>query len=70
MIVYIFSFVDRQILGLLVNPIKRDLGISDTYMSYLMGFTFAVFYTFFGIPLGRAADSMSRRAGVRSLRKW
>ncbi len=60
-LVYVFSFIDRQILSLLVRPIRRDLGISDTEMSLLMGFTFAVFYTFFGIPLGRLADSRSRR---------
>lgn len=61
MVIYVFSFVDRQILSLLVGPIRRDLGISDTQMSLLMGFSFAVFYTFFGIPLGRLADSRSRR---------
>ena len=61
-IVYIFSFIDRQILNLLVGPIRRDLGISDTQMSWLMGTSFAVFYTFFGIILGRLADSRSRRS--------
>jgi MFS family permease len=60
--VYVFSFIDRQILVLLVTPIKRDLGINDTQMSLLMGFSFAVFYTFFGIPMGRLADSRSRRS--------
>jgi MFS family permease len=55
-LIYVFSFIDRQILNLLVGPIRRDLQISDTGMSLLMGFTFAVFYTFFGIPLGRLAD--------------
>ncbi len=60
--VYIFSFIDRQILNLLVRPIRRDLGISDTQMSLLMGFSFAVFYTVFGLPLGRLADSRSRRS--------
>jgi MFS family permease len=60
MIVYIFSFMDRQILGLLVGPIKADLNISDTQMSLLMGFSFALFYTIFGIPLGRLADSKNR----------
>src|SRR6478609_4162482 len=59
---YVVSFVDRQILSLLAEPIERDLGIGDTAMSLLMGFSFAVFYTFFGIPLGRLADSRSRRA--------
>lgn len=58
---YVFSFVDRQILSLLVAPIQRDLGIGEKQMSLLMGTTFAVFYTFFGIPLGRLADSWSRR---------
>ena len=61
MVVYVFSFMDRQILGLLVGPIKRDLDISDTQLSYLMGLSFAVFYTFFGMPMGRLADSVSRR---------
>ena len=60
--VYIFSFIDRQILSLLVRPLRRDLGISDTQVSVLMGFSFAVFYTFCGIPLGRLADTRSRRS--------
>ncbi|TDU28454.1 putative MFS family arabinose efflux permease [Panacagrimonas perspica] len=58
---YMLSFIDRQILSLLVAPIRRDLDISDTQMSLLMGFSFALFYTFFGIPLGRLADTASRR---------
>jgi MFS family permease len=58
---YVVSFIDRQILNLLVGPIERDLGIGDTEMSLLMGFSFAVFYTLFGIPLGRLADTRSRR---------
>lgn len=62
MVIHVFSFIDRQILGLLVEPIKADLDISDTQMSYLMGFSFALFYTLFGIPIGRLADSKSRRA--------
>lgn len=60
--VYIFSFIDRTILNLLVAPIRRDLNINDTQMSLLMGTAFAFFYTFFGIPLGRMADSMNRRS--------
>jgi len=43
MIIYVFSFVDRQILSLLVDPIEADLGLSDTQISYLGGFTFALF---------------------------
>lgn len=61
-LVYVFSFIDRQILNLLVAPIRKDLGITDTQMSLLMGFSFAVFYTFFGIILGRLADTKSRRS--------
>jgi MFS family permease len=60
--VYVFSFIDRQILNLLVRPIRRDLGISDTQMSLLMGLGFAVFYTFCGIPLGWLVDRKSRRS--------
>ncbi len=60
-IAYFFSFIDRQILNLLVAPIRRDLGISDTQMSLLMGVSFASFYTLFGLPIGRLADRVSRR---------
>ncbi len=63
-VAYIFAFMDRQILNLLVRPIRRDLGISDTQMSLLMGFSFAIFYSFFGFPLGRLADFKSRRTIV------
>ena len=59
-LVYMFSFLDRQILNLLVAPVRRDLHISDTQMSLLSGFAFALFYVAFGIPLGRVADSRSR----------
>lgn len=64
LVIYVFSFIDRQILSLLVGPIRRDLDISDTQMSLLMGFSFALFYTFFGIPMGRLADTRSRRAVI------
>jgi MFS family permease len=61
-LVYVFSFIDRQIMSLLVRPLRRDLGITDIQVSILMGFGFAVFYTFCGIPLGRLADTRSRRS--------
>jgi MFS family permease len=61
MVAYVLSFIDRQILNLLVGPIRRDLMISDTQMSLLMGLSFALFYTVCGIPLGRLADTKSRR---------
>jgi len=57
---YVVSFLDRQILTLLVDPIKRDLAISDTMVSLLHGFTFAIFYTVLGFPLGRMADRRNR----------
>jgi MFS family permease len=56
------AFVDRQILGLLVGPIRRDLGVTDTQMGVLYGLAFALFYTLLGIPIARAADRGSRRA--------
>ena len=60
-LVYVFSFLDRQIFSLIVGPLRRDLHISDTQVSLLQGFSFAVFYTFFGIPIGRLADVYNRR---------
>ena len=60
-VVYVFNFIDRSILGILVEPIKRDLGVSDTLMGFLGGIAFAVFYTLLGIPIARLADRGSRR---------
>ena len=57
----ISSFLDRQILALLVMPIKRDMHLTDTQVSLLMGLSFALFYTLFGILIGRFADKKSRR---------
>ena len=61
LIAYTLSFVDRTILTLLVEPIKRDLGLSDTQISLLHGLAFAIFYTALGIPIARLADRASRR---------
>jgi MFS family permease len=58
---YTISFVDRQIMALLIQPIKADLQINDTQIGLLHGLAFAVFYTLFGIPIGRMADSKSRK---------
>jgi len=60
-VVYVFNFIDRSILGILVQPIKEDLGVSDTAMGFLGGIAFATFYTFLGIPIARMADRGSRR---------
>ena len=59
-VTYTFNFIDRQI-GILVEPIKRDLGVSDTFMGLLTGLAFAVFYTLMGIPIARIADRANRR---------
>lgn len=56
-----FATIDRSILSLLVEPIKGDLGISDTGMSLLIGFAFVFFYAFLGLPIARLADIHSRR---------
>lgn len=58
---YTVSFIDRQIMALMVEPIRRDLGISDTQMSLLLGLAFAIFYTLLGLPIARLADRYSRR---------
>ncbi|HLI84331.1 MAG TPA: MFS transporter [Bryobacteraceae bacterium] len=59
--IYMLSYVDRVILSLLVAPMKRDLGISDTQVGLLQGLAFGLFYTFMGLPLGRMADTWNRR---------
>jgi len=61
MLVYVFNFLDRQILSILAERIKADLRISDAEMGFLYGTAFAVFYALFGIPLGRLADVWDRR---------
>ena len=60
-IVYIFNFIDRQILSILAEEIKADLGLSDADIGFLYGTAFAVFYAVFGIPLGKLADVWNRR---------
>lgn len=61
-VVYVFNFIDRQVLAILLESIKADLGVSDTWMGFLSGFAFALFYTFAGIPIARWADRSSRRS--------
>ena len=61
MLAYTFSFLDRQILNLMVGPIKRDLGISDFQFSLMAGGAFGLFYTLMGLPLGWLADRCNRK---------
>ena len=58
---YIVSFLDRQLLALVVEDVKADLVLTDTQVSLLLGFAFALFYTTMGIPIGRLADKKSRK---------
>ena len=60
-IVYIFNFIDRNILSILSQEIQKDLGVSDAEMGFLYGTVFAVFYAVFGIPLARFADVYVRK---------
>ena len=65
-VAFIFSFIDRIIIALLVDPIKRDLEITDVGIGLLQGLYFAVFYTVVGLPIGRWADRYSRRLIIGS----
>jgi MFS family permease len=55
------SIIDRQILALMIGPVKRDLGVSDTLMGLLGGLAFTLFYTLLTWPMARLADRSSRR---------
>ena len=59
-VAYVLSYVDRAILGLLVEPIKAQLHLSDEQMGYLIGPAFAIFYATIGLPLGWLADRKRR----------
>jgi len=58
---YVLSFVDRQILGLMVDPIRRSLDLSDLQIGLLQGVAFALLYATMGVPFGMAVDRWSRR---------
>ncbi|QSR20164.1 MFS transporter [Novosphingobium sp. KA1] len=61
MVAYTFSFLDRQILNLMVGPIKADLAITDTQFAMLTGGAFGIFYTVMALPIGWLADRVSRK---------
>jgi predicted MFS family arabinose efflux permease len=60
-VVYVFNFIERQILVILQESIKKDLHLSDTQLGLMSGFTFALFYVSFGIPIARLADKRNRK---------
>lgn len=69
--VYVFNFIDRQILVILQESIKQELDLSDTQLGLMSGFTFAIFYVSFGIPIARLADKGNRRNIIAiSLTVW
>jgi predicted MFS family arabinose efflux permease len=73
LVVYIFNFLDRQIVNILAEPISRDLDLNDTQIGLMTGLAFAVFYTFLGLPLARFADKPSTdrtRLIAASLSVW
>ena len=65
LLVYIFNFLDRQIVNILAEPISRDLDLSDTQIGLMTGVAFAAFYTLLGLPIARYADNpKTNRVGL------
>ncbi len=63
LVVYVFNFLDRQIVNILAEPIRKDLGLSDTQIGLMTGLAFALFYTVLGLPIARYADRPSTDRG-------
>ena len=61
LLVYGMSMIDRQIMGVLIEPIKKEMGVSDSAMGLLTGLAFALFYSILAVPFGRFADRTNRR---------
>lgn len=71
LLVYTFNFLDRQILGILAQPIKADLGLSDAEFGAIGGLAFALLYSVLGVPLAYLADKTSRSGVIAgSLAVW
>ncbi|MGL4543373.1 MAG: MFS transporter, partial [Polymorphobacter sp.] len=68
LIVYVFNFIDRQIVNILAESIKNDLGLSDTQLGLMTGLAFALLYTILGVPIARYADKPhTNRVGLITL---
>lgn len=60
LVIYVFNFLDRQVVNILAEPIKIELGLADWQLGMLTGLAFAVFYTFLGLPIARLAERSNR----------
>jgi len=60
LIIYTLNFLDRQVVNILAEPIKRDLGLADWQLGMMTGLAFAIFYTVLGIPIARIAETKNR----------
>ncbi|WP_300529843.1 MFS transporter [Maricaulis sp.] len=60
LVVYILNFLDRQVVNILAEPIKNDLGLADWQLGALTGLAFALFYTVLGLPIARLAERADR----------
>lgn len=59
--IYVFNYIDRHLMAILIEPVKAEFAISDTQIGLLSGLTFALFFTLFGFPLGRLSDRIGRK---------
>ncbi len=64
--IYVINFLDRQVINILAEPIKEDLGLADWQLGLMSGLAFAVFYTFLGIPIARLAERKNRAVIIGS----
>lgn len=64
--IYVVNFLDRQVVNILAEPIKNDLGLADWQLGLMSGLAFAIFYTFLGIPIARLAERKNRAVIIGS----
>lgn len=63
-IIYVFSYIDRNLIAIVLEPIKQEFGVSDTVMGAVSGLAFAVLYSAVSLPLSRLADSGTNRRNI------